>query len=337
MTGFTRSLTYLLVFALVCVGAGVFVYSAITRPVEGTAYHAEFSDVAGLRPGNDVRLMGVRVGKVTDVSLGRSERGSVAMVGFTLDDNQKVYADSKLAIRYLNLTGIRYVDLQQKSASGAVVPASQTIGLANTVPSFDITTVFHGLAPVFAAMSPTDINHFSESMLALVEGDGTGFPKMLDSLTTVLSAVDNRQAAVNTIVDNLAKVASAVDGKAQYLNPVIEYLSRFGTVLAQAKPNMRRMADTTGVVTEQVNLLLRSIGLELNDTPDLNSIVRQIVPFLQAGVGLLALTPGLLQAVNTVMPDPRAGVKMTCSKGEALLPADVNFFLRGSKVLLCKR
>lgn len=337
MTGLKRSLVYLVVFALVCLGAGVFVHSAITRPIDGPEYHAEFSDAAGLRPGNDVRLVGVRVGKVTDVALARSGSRSIARVSFTLDPDQHIYGDSKLAIRYLNLTGIRFVDLQQRATSGAAVAPQSTIGMSNTIPSFDITTVFHGLAPVFAAMSPQDINHFSESMLALTQGDGTGFSRMLDSLTTVLSVVDDRQAVINTIVDNLAKVSAAVDGRSQYLNPVIDYLARFGTVIAQAKPNMKRMADDTGELLIQVNGFLASIGLELNDTPDLNSIVRQIMPALQAVVGVLALTPGLLRAINTLVPDPQQGVQMRCSKGQAILPADVNFFLRGSKVVLCKR
>lgn len=65
MTRFSRAIVYLLVFAVFAVAGGVFIANAITRPVSGASdeFTAEFTDVAGLRPGNDVRSLGVRVGR----------------------------------------------------------------------------------------------------------------------------------------------------------------------------------------------------------------------------------------------------------------------------------
>ena len=46
----------------------------------------------------------------------------------TLTQGENVYGDSRLAIRYLNLTGIRYLDLEQKARAGAPVKPGTVIG-----------------------------------------------------------------------------------------------------------------------------------------------------------------------------------------------------------------
>ena len=47
---------------------------ALTRPVVGPAdtFHGDFKDVSGLKIGDDVRLLGVQVGKVTDIAVDQS-------------------------------------------------------------------------------------------------------------------------------------------------------------------------------------------------------------------------------------------------------------------------
>lgn len=341
MTRFSRAIVYLLVFAAFAVAGGVFIANAITRPVSGASdeFTAEFTDVAGLRPGNDVRSLGVRVGKVTGIELYRPAGADVtlARVDFTLTDSQRIFGDSRLAIRYLNLTGIRYLDLQQQARAGAPRPPGSVIGTDSTTPSFDITRVFRGLAPVFAVMSPDDINHFSESMLALVQGDGTGLDRFIASLSKVVQFTDDRSALIDTLVRNLTELSSSITGGAQYLTPIVNYLGRFGSVLARVTPELRTFADVSGAFIVEVDKLLATLGLRENGTPDLNYFVGQALPFARATIGLLGLTPGILNAINTVMPAPGSPATMTCSRGRADLPPAVAIFIKGTQVTLCKR
>lgn len=343
MTSVRKSLIYFVAFAVFAVAGGVFIGNGIVRPVSGqtVAYTADFTDASGLRVGNDVRTLGTRVGKVTGVDLQRRDGASYAQVRFTLQDDQHLYADSKLAIRYLNLTGIRYLDLQQRQKTRRPLAAGATLGTDSTIPSFDITTVFHGLAPLFAVMNPDDINHFSESLLALVEGDGSGFGPLIDALTKVLTFVDDRSKVVDLLVTNLTEVSAALGGRAGNLAPLLSYLNALGDRLIRRLPDLRDLADTSGAVLISANRLLGAIGLKDGQTPDLNALVRQAMPALQSVVGLLALTPGVLNALNAVLPPapgaapvPAAG---SCSKGRVELPTSIEVFIRGTQVTLCKR
>src|SRR5690606_39621458 len=58
-------------FAVISLFCGVVVVNTINRPENGDThtYHAVFTDASGVLTGSEVRIAGVRVGKVTDVVL----------------------------------------------------------------------------------------------------------------------------------------------------------------------------------------------------------------------------------------------------------------------------
>ncbi len=341
MTSAKRALIYLVIFAVIAIGGGIFVANGIQRPVPGAdqEYTAEFTNVAGLRIGNDVRRLGTRVGKVTGVDLyrGKDSDTTSARVKFTLTQGENVYGDSRLAIRYLNLTGIRYLDLEQKARAGAPVKPGTVIGQESTTPSFDITQVFHGLAPVFQVMKADDVNRLAEGMLKIVQGDGSGFAQTIDSLNEVLALVDDQNEVINTLVDNMKSMAAAIGGGSQYIQPVISYIQRFGNVLAANVTRQRSLADQTGSVLVSVDNLFAALGFEPNNSPGFNDLVRQAMPLGELGVQLLSYTPGLLAAFNSVLPPTGKPVAQTCSKGQAPIPDSLRLFLRGSQVTLCRR
>ena len=74
-----------------------------------------------------------------------------------------------------------------------------------TQPSFDITTLFNGLQPVLATLSPDEINTFTENAIAFLQGDGNGLGPMLDSIHKLTAFVSDRQQVVATLVRNLAR------------------------------------------------------------------------------------------------------------------------------------
>ena len=65
-------------------------------------YSAVFTDASRLAAGDTVRVAGIRVGTVTDVSL-QPDRN--VLVDFDADPKIKLTSGTNAAIRYLNLTG----------------------------------------------------------------------------------------------------------------------------------------------------------------------------------------------------------------------------------------
>src|SRR5690242_19087699 len=94
------------VFATVAVLLGALLANTMLNRLNGdtASYKAQFGDVAGLRVGDDMRVAGVRVGRVQDIQI----NGTGAEVTFDLVKDQPILATTKIVMRYQNLLGQRY-------------------------------------------------------------------------------------------------------------------------------------------------------------------------------------------------------------------------------------
>jgi phospholipid/cholesterol/gamma-HCH transport system substrate-binding protein len=79
----------------------------------GTTYYAEFSDASGIHKGNIVQVGGIRVGRVTDVTLDEDR----VKVEFEVDGDVEFGPGSRASIEVLNLLGEKYLDLQPARCS----------------------------------------------------------------------------------------------------------------------------------------------------------------------------------------------------------------------------
>ena len=98
MTNLRRSAMWLTVFISIAALCSLIIVTALRTPVRGpvSTFSATFDDVSGLFAGNDVRMSGVQVGKVTAVRLD----GSRANVEFTVTTQDRLFSDTTAAIRY---------------------------------------------------------------------------------------------------------------------------------------------------------------------------------------------------------------------------------------------
>ena len=154
------SLIKLIVFIVVTVLATGMLAATIGNIRLGgtTPYRALFTDATGLMKGDDVRIAGVRVGEVDSVAVTESGGRSLAEVTFTVDADRPVAVSTKAQIRYRNLVGQRYVALSEGAGSGRRLTENGTIPLRQTQPALDLTVLFNGFKPLFAALNPEDVN-----------------------------------------------------------------------------------------------------------------------------------------------------------------------------------
>ncbi|WP_019931062.1 MlaD family protein [Nocardia sp. BMG111209] len=318
-------------FAVVMVLVLTVVCTAIKRPVSGPteAHDALFTDANGLKVGDDVRLYGVQVGKVGGLRLD----GTLARVRLSLKTNTPVYDNSKLAIRYQNLTGQRYVDLQQQAQPGARLAAGATVGTDHTVPSFDVTSMFNGLKPVLATISPEEINQFSAGMVALIEGDGSGVGPALDAIEKLASYVEDRQQVIGTLIHNMSDLSDKVGGRVHYLVPLLARLTDVFQGLQQNIGGLAQFAMAAPSVLGPLDSLFTALGLDTGS--DVDALIRNLFPDPQEAVDVLGKLPGLLAGVDAATPHGPAGWKAQCSKGAAEVPPVLRVLISGQQVAIC--
>ena len=92
------------------------IWSTLQRSVAGetSSYSAVFTDVLGLRVGDDVRMAGVRVGRVDKIDFTPEY---TAEVDFRIEARQHLTDTTKALVRYQNLIGQRYLALAPGEAA----------------------------------------------------------------------------------------------------------------------------------------------------------------------------------------------------------------------------
>ncbi|MEV6774186.1 MCE family protein [Nocardia sp. NPDC051030] len=321
----------LVLFAGVIVVVLVLVLTAIQRPVSGSTetHDALFADANGLKVGDDVRMYGVQVGKVKSIDL----EGTKARVQLSVKTDAPVYDNSKLAIRYQNLTGQRYIDLQQQPQPGTRIAAGVRIDIDHTIPSFDVTSLFNGLKPVLATISPEAINQFSASMVALIEGDGSGVGPAMDAIGKLASYVDNRQQVIGTLIRNMSDLSDRLSGRVHYLVPLLAQLSNIFEALQQNIGGLAQFALTAPSVLRPIDNLLRTLGISSGS--DVDALIRKIFPDAKEAVDVFGRLPAVLAAADASLPNSPSGWKPVCSKGNAEVPSIVKVLMSGQQVAVC--
>jgi phospholipid/cholesterol/gamma-HCH transport system substrate-binding protein len=297
----TSSLIKLLVFIVVTVLATGVLAATIGNFRFGgsTAYKALFTDATGLMKGDDVRIAGVRVGEIDGVSVTRHGDRSLALVSFKVQSDRPL-ADSTLAqIRYRNLVGQRYVALSEGAGSGERLGADGTIPLRQTQPALDLTVLFNGFKPLFAALNPDDVNAFAMEIIKTLQGEGGNINSLLGHTASLTSTLADRDEVIGRTVDNLNQVLGTVDERDKQLDTLIVELQRFVGGLAQDREaigasltNIANLADATSQLVEQGRPAIRS------DVEQLGKVAGTLDDNKAIVDGVLKRLPGKLNTIT---------------------------------------
>lgn len=317
--------------AVVCV---ILVVNAITQPVasEQRLHTAEFTDASGLHPGADVRIRGMRVGKVETIALHRSAGRSLAQVAFTLDDRYRVVPATRMAIRYQALTGLRYVDVVDAAEGTPESEGITNIPTSMTQPSFDITELFNGLQPVFATLSPDDLNTFTTNVQTFLSGDGTGLGPVLESVQTLTRFLADRQQVVSTLLQNLTHLADNMTGHSKQFIQILDWSNRLIDAAVEVLDEFRKSAIYGPAFTQALVQLLDNAGI--NKDANLDDGLDKAFTNLDDTISAFKLVPAMW---DNIPPPGQSGQVLECSLGRAELPLPVDVLLNGQKVTLCNK
>jgi len=259
VTGLRAIVVKLAVFGVVSMLLAVVLLNTMLHGVGGAtrSYHAQFTDVAGLRVGDDVRAAGVRVGRVQGIDIARGG----AEVAFELTTAQPLLATTKVVMRYQNLLGQRYLALVQGPERGPLLPAGATVPLARTSPGFDLTELLNGFRPLFDALRPQDVNALATSVIKVLQGEGGTVESLLEQTGRLTSFLADRDQVVGEVVSNLTPVLMDLAGRGQELQSTVKELRALMTGLARDRRSigssldgMSQLIGSTSQLLEQVRV-----------------------------------------------------------------------------------
>ncbi|MBB5163053.1 virulence factor Mce family protein [Mycobacterium sp. AZCC_0083] len=251
MDNFRGAAWRLTIFLTVCL-FGAFVLLTIFaefRFTEGKTYSAVFSNVSNMRKNSLVRIAGVEVGKVQNISVNRD---STVRVEFTADDSVVLTEGSQAVIRYDNLFGDRYLALDEGAGGVKKLNPGDTIPLSRTQPALDLDAVIGGFRPLFRALSPDQVNDLSGQLLQAFQGQGATIGSFLDQAAAVTNTLADRDQLFGQVITNLNVVLGSLGGQSDKLDKAVTSLSELIDHLAQRKVDISNAVAYTNAAAGSV-------------------------------------------------------------------------------------
>jgi phospholipid/cholesterol/gamma-HCH transport system substrate-binding protein len=228
-------------------------------------YTALFSDASRLKPGDSVRVAGIRVGTVHDVALRQDNR---VQVEFDADREMVLTTGTKVAVRYLNLVGDRYLDLVDGPGSTRVMASGSEIPIERTMPALDLDLLLGGLKPVIRGLNPQDVNALTSSLLQILQGQGDTLDSLFTKTSSFTNALADNGQVIENLIGNLRTVADTLAEDGDQFSGAIEGLERLVNGLAQDRDPIGDAIESLNNGTASIADLLTSARPPLAGTVD---------------------------------------------------------------------
>lgn len=278
------------VFTTVCL---VFMFALVTvfgqfRFDSRTGYSAVFSNVSGLKGGNFVRIAGVEVGKVKDMTL---HKDGTVTVHFAIDRALTLTEGTRAVVRYENLIGDRYLALEDSPGSVRKLQPGETIPLARTSPALDVDALIGGFRPLFRALDPEEVNALSGELLRVFQGQGGTISSVLAQTSALTTTLAGRDELIGQVITNLNTVLGTFAERDDQFSEGLDTLSQLAEGLADRRSDIatgvahidaaaRSVADLLAVAREPIKEAVvqtdRVAGQVMSDRDYVDELVRTL-------------------------------------------------------------
>lgn len=302
---------------VVAVVAGAYAFWPRTDHVRVTG---EFTRAVGLFPGSDVRVLGVRVGEVTDVV----PKGDKVEVTFEYDKKYSVPADAKAAVVAPSLVSDRYVQLFPAYKGGPKLANGAHLGTDRTAVPVELDRISQSLDDLLVALGPQGANK-----------DGA-LSRLLD---TGAKNLDGQGQSIHDTNRDLSRALQTLSGGRGDLFGTVENLQTLTTMLATNDTQVRRLNKDLANVSVQLDgerddlsAALKNLAIALNEVStfvkDNRTGIKQNVDQLASVTGTVAKQRDALAETLTNAPvaisnlqnayNPKTGTLDTRSNNEQL-------------------
>jgi phospholipid/cholesterol/gamma-HCH transport system substrate-binding protein len=283
----------------------------------GTTYHAEFVEAAGVRNGEEVRIAGVKVGKITGLDLENDH----VRIDFKVDDGVRVGDASRVQIKIKTLLGSHYLQLDPAGAGrqrpSVAIPRSRTSTPYEVVPALsdlsrnvgqidtkELAKSFDTLSDTFKN-SPAEIKGSLRGLQRLsqtISSRDEELQKLLDRAKNVTGVLAERKDSFVRLVDEGDKILQAVQARRQVIHQLL--INTYGVASQlnalidenqdEIKPLLNNLQKVTAVLLKNQDNLDRSLqllavyGREFTDAAGngrwLDSYIQNFIP-IPASIG----------------------------------------------------
>lgn len=265
---------------------------------------AYFDNSNGIFTGDEVRILGVPVGKIDRID----PEPEQVKITLWVYDKYKVPADAKAAILSPSLVTARAIQLTPAYTGGPALADKAVIPHERTAVPVEWDDFREQLKKLTATLQPTEpdgvstLGGFVDTAADNLRGQGVNIRDTIIKLSQALSAVGEHSNDIFSTVKNLSKLVSALQSSADLMRQL-----------------NRNLAAVSALLSNNSNEVATAVS-------DLNSAVTEVQDFVADNREALGVTSDKLASISTALIQSLDDVKQTLHIAPTALSNFVNIF-----------
>jgi phospholipid/cholesterol/gamma-HCH transport system substrate-binding protein len=212
---------------------------AVDRPYYVTV---QFEDSGLVGPHSEVAHLGVRVGKVSRVSL--SEDMGLAEVRLRLDEGTEIRDDVRVSVSRKSAIGEPFLDLLppggDRQRSGAMLSDGDVIGPERTDLPVRFEDVLEGVDGFIAPIDPEAADRLIHELAVGLDGRVTDLRSINEGFAELVDGLADRRDRLGRLTDNSATVLRTFADHRDSLGSSLEHLRLLTGTVADARDSLDR-------------------------------------------------------------------------------------------------
>ena len=282
----------------------------------GDTYYAAFKESGGLKANDEVRVAGVRVGKVQEVDLD----GDHVRVEFNVDRGVDFGNDTSASVRVKTLLGAMYLSLVPNGIGqlqeGAEIPVSRT-----TSP-YDVVEAFSGLASTSERIDTNRLATSLDTLASLMENTPEEFQGALRGMSALSQNIAARDEQLNELLGNMEKVSKVLADRNGDLITLMDDGDKLFRALVARREAVHNLLTSTSQLSKELTALVQQTREDVNpalthldsvvdmlrkNQENLDNSLRLMAPFYRVFANTLGTGPWFDTYIENLPPVPQIG------------------------------
>jgi phospholipid/cholesterol/gamma-HCH transport system substrate-binding protein len=251
---------------LVALVAAAFSYDRLPF-IKGTSdYSAYFAEAGGIKPGSDVRVSGLSVGRVSDIRL----EGTKVLVDFTVRDGVELGDRTEAAIKIETVLGTKMLELTPRGDG----ELTGTIPVERTTSPYDLPTALGDLTTTISGLDTTQLSKALTTLAQTFADTPPDLKVALEGVARFSDTLDARDAKLRNLLANANKVTGVLAKRSDQIAKLVVNTNTLLAELLSQRASLDALMNNLTGVSKQLSGLVADNRTQLKPAIDkLNGVL----------------------------------------------------------------
>ena len=282
----------------------------------GDTYHAAFAESGGLKVNDEVRIAGVRVGKITKVELD----GDEVKATFKVKTPSKFGTETAAAVKVKTLLGAMFISLEP--AGPGQLKEDSTIPVSRTESPYNVVQAFSGLADRAEQIDTKRLATSINTLADLTKDTPAAFKSTLRGLSRLSETVASRNDQIGELLGNLDTVSGTLADRDEDIVALMNDSDVLMRALVARRESVHQLLVSTSRLSTELTLLVKQsradlkpalsnlqsvVNVLLKNQSNLDESLRLMAPFYRVFANTLGTGPWFDTFISNLPPVQAGG------------------------------